>query len=115
MLGVQRRRAQDLDRVDVVVGEQLVELGVAALHAPLGHPALEHLGPRVAHRHDVALLVLEITRHVQRGDVAGADDSHAYAIHGHRVTLAHNHGSLGLRCAALRPHNTLALAPPGRV
>ena len=34
VLGVQRRRAEDLDRVDVVVGEQLVEVGVARARLP---------------------------------------------------------------------------------
>ena len=42
----------------------------------------EHVRARVAQRDDLALLVLEIARDVQRRDVADADDSDANGCHG---------------------------------
>ena len=81
MIRVQRRRAEDLDRVDLVVGEQVVERGVQTVDRPLLPAALEHLAPRVAQRDDLALLVFQIARNVQRCDVADSDDSDAYRCH----------------------------------
>src|SRR5205814_3225972 len=86
---VQGRRAEDLDCVDIVVGEHLVELRVATRYSPLRYATLEHLRSGVAQCHDFALFVLEVARHVQRRDVARADDSHPHTISRHFVTFAH--------------------------
>ena len=82
VLGVQRRRAEDLDRVDVVVGEQVVERRVAAGRPPTPARAVRARRARVAQRDDVAVLVREVARHVERRDVADADDSDPNRCHG---------------------------------
>ncbi len=81
MVGVHGRGRQDLDGVDVVVGEERVERLVQTLDAPLLRASGEHLGPGVAQRDQVAPLVGDVARHIERGDVADTDDSHPDAVH----------------------------------
>src|SRR5262245_3335730 len=81
VLGMQRRRTQDLDGVDVVVCEQFVNLFVHTRHVPFMLSAFEHFGPWITQSHKLALFVLEIAGHVQRRDVPNPNDSHSYAIH----------------------------------
>ena len=74
VLRVQRCRTEDLDRVDVGVGEQRIELRIRAIDLPLAGAAFEHVGARIAQRDHVAALVREISRHVERRNVADAHD-----------------------------------------
>ena len=57
VLGVEWRRAEHLHRIDVVVGQERVDLGVAAFYPPFAATPLEDLRPRVAQRDDVARLM----------------------------------------------------------
>ena len=73
---VQVGGGQDLDRVDVVVGEEGVDVGVDLGHAPALGGLAGDVAVDVAHRHHVAARVLEVAGDVQVGDVAGAEHPH---------------------------------------
>jgi hypothetical protein len=79
---VEVRGREDLDRVDLVVGEEGVEAGVDLGHVPLPRLPLGLFAAWVAQREDVAAIMLEVSGDVQWCDVAHADDPDAYAIHG---------------------------------
>ena len=97
MLRVQWRRAQDLDRIDLVVGEQLIDGGIQPTDVPLAPPALEHVGARIAQRDDIALFMREIARDIQRRDVPDAHDPDPHSIH--PASLAHRAAALLCRVA----------------
>ena len=82
MFPVEVGRAEDLDRVDVGIGEQVGQIGVTPGHPPLPGPALEHLLAWITQRHHVAPLVLEVAGHVEGRDVADTDDAQPHPIHG---------------------------------
>src|SRR5207244_12453043 len=106
VLGVEGGRAEDLDRVDLWIGEQRVEIGVGALDPPFARPALEHLGARIAQRDHVAILVREVARHVERRDIADTDDPDPYSVH-------YLPFSMRLRASGLdRPCDVAALVRP---
>ena len=102
---VQRRGAEDLDRVDLVVGEQLVDVGIAArstFHSWRRRSSTS--GARIAQRDHVAVLVLEIARHVELRDVAGPDDADTHTIHVR--TLAEIHSPRRPDCPTVAPCST---------
>jgi hypothetical protein len=85
---VHERGCEDLDRVDLVVGENRVDRVVDLGHAPqVGH-ACGLLLSRVADRDDVAAIVREVSGDIERRDVAGSDDSESDAFHGGDVSGA---------------------------
>ena len=76
---VQVMGREDLDRVDLRVGQHFVEVRVG-LAAPLrGAPRARGL-VHVTHRGDFGAGMFEPADHVEVGDAAAADDPHADAI-----------------------------------
>ena len=94
VLLVEMGRGEDLDRVDVRVGQQLVEARVHGRDAPLGRHLAGLVFPRVAHRHHVAAGVREVPGHVHGRDVADADDSDPDPIHALPPTMSAGHSTV---------------------
>ena len=78
---VQVRRRQDLHGVDGVVRQHVGQVGVERLGAPLLGGLAPDLLVRVAHGHDVAARVLEISPHVHGRDVAGTQHAQPDLVH----------------------------------
>ena len=74
---VQVGRGQDLHRVDGVVRQHVVQVGVVRLGAPLLGRLAPDLLVGVAHGDDVAARVLEVPPHVHDRDVARAQHARA--------------------------------------
>jgi len=82
VLLVEMRRGQDLDRVDVRVGEEVLKPGVHGRDAPFGRHLARLVLPGVAERHDVAAGISQVAGHVHGRDVADADDADPDPVHG---------------------------------
>jgi len=74
VVAVHVRRREDLDRVDVGIGEQIVERRVDLRHAPLGGHAPCLAFSRLAQRDHIAAVVLEVAAGVDGCDVPDSND-----------------------------------------
>ena len=81
MVVVHVGRRQDLDGIDGIVGQQVGQVGVERLGAPLLGGLAADLLVGVAHGHDVAAGIFEIPPHVHVRDVAGAQHAQPDLVH----------------------------------
>ena len=76
-VSVQVMRHQQLDQVDVAVGQELVEVGVDLRRAPRLGALLGQLPVRVTHGDDAGVISAAVAHFMEVGDAPTADDGNA--------------------------------------
>ena len=76
-VSVQMMRHQQLDQVDVAVGQELVEVGVNLRRAPRLGALFGQLPIRVTHGNDAGVISASVAHFMEVGDAPTADDGNA--------------------------------------